>query len=339
MIELSEKIGGRVYQLRFFMPMEPGHVFSYVVRLNNECVMIDAGYPSNDLLNPLINTLKAIPNCRVTTLFITHMHIDHTGLANDLRSKLGLSVAMHRRDYEQVIKMLSSDLITREFLELLQYYGVPETEVEMYRRVMNGISSRRRLSDVRPDIIIDGEEERIEGVRVLLTPGHSPGHVSIVVDEYGIAFTGDLILPTITTHVGLTAINPGNPLSDYLTSLLKIRSIGPRCLYPGHEGEICNVGSRISELIEHRVSRLCEVLNALRSNELTIFEVTKALKWMDNKGYADLDPMNRYMALTETAALIKYLESLGIVREGNYHRYEIVKEAPCDTQRLIPQLG
>ena len=339
MIELSEKIGGHVYQLKLSMPMEPGHVFSYVVRLNNECIMIDAGYPSIDLLNPLIEKLKGIPNCRLGVLFITHMHIDHTGLANELSSKLGLSIAMHRRDYEQVLKMLNRDLFIKEFLELLQYYGVPDVEMEMYRSVINGIASRRRLSDVNPDIIINGEEERIGDVHVLLTPGHSPGHISIVIDEYGIAFTGDLILPTITTHVGLTAINPGNPLSDYLTSLLKIRSIGPKCIYPGHEGEVCNVDGRINELIEHRASRLCEVLNALRSNELTIFEVTKALKWMENKSYVDLDPMNRYMALTETAALIKYLESLGIVKASNDHRYEIVKEIPCDTRRLIPQLS
>ncbi len=267
------------------------------------------------------------------------MHIDHTGLANELRNRLGLSIAMHRRDYEQILKMLNRDLFIREFLELLQYYGVPDAEMEMYRSVISSIASRRRLSDVSPDIIINGEEEHVGSAHVLLTPGHSPGHISIVINEYSIAFTGDLILPTITTHVGITAINPGNPLSDYFTSLLKIGGMGLKCIYPGHEGEVCNVNGRINELIKHRVSRLCEVLNALRGNELTIFEVTRALKWMEGKNYADLDPMNRYMALTETAALIKYLESLGIVKEGNDHRYGIVKEVPCDVQWFIPQLS
>ena len=339
MIELSQKIRSRIYQLRLFIPVEPGHVFSYIVRSDNECIMIDAGYPSIDLLNSLINTLKGIPNCRLSTLFITHMHIDHTGLANELRSRLGLSIIMHGRDYEQIIKMLDRDLFVREFLELLQYYGVSNTEMEMYRGVINGISSRRRLGAVNPDIIINGEEERIGSVHVLLTPGHSPGHISIILDEHGIAFTGDLVLPTITTHVGLTAINPGNPLYDYFVSLAKIRNIGPKCLYPGHEGEICNVSDRISELIAHRVSRLCEVLSALRSDELTIFEVAKALRWMDSKDYVNLDPMNRYMALTETAALIKYLESLGIVKAGNDYRYEITREIPCDARWLVPQLS
>lgn len=185
-------------------------------------------------------------------MFITHMHIDHTGLADELRNRLSLSVVMHRRDYEQVMKMMDRDSFVRGFLELSEYYGVPSTEMELYRNVTSSISGRRRMNSVNPDVIIDGEENRIESVRVLLTPGHSPGHVSVILDEKGIAFTGDLILPTITTHVGLTPINPGNPLLEYLNSLIKIRNIGLKCIYPGHEGEICNVNARIDELIMHR---------------------------------------------------------------------------------------
>ncbi|WP_054843010.1 MBL fold metallo-hydrolase [Vulcanisaeta distributa] len=340
MIELTERVNGLIYQLKIFMPMEPGYVFSYVVRRDNECVMIDAGYPNTELLNPLINELSKIPNCRLSSLFITHMHIDHTGLANELRNRLGLSVVMHRRDYEQVLKMLDKDLFIKEFLELSGHYGVPNTEMELYKNVVSGLSSRRRLSALNPDVLIDNEENRIGGLHVLLTPGHSPGHISIVLDEYGLAFTGDLILPTITTHVGLTPpINPGNPLRDYLNSLIKIRNMSLNCLYPGHEGEICNVNDRINELIRHRVSRLCEVLNALSNGELTIFEITNRLKWMDNKRYVDLNPMNRYMALTETAALVKYLESMGIVKAGNDHKYGITREISCNVRELIPQLG
>jgi len=336
-IELSEKVSGLIYQLRIFMPMEPGYVFSYIVKRDNECVMIDAGYPNAELLNPLINELSKISNCRLSTLFITHMHIDHTGLANELRNRLSLSIVMHRRDYEQVLKMLDRDLFIKEFLELLGQYGVPNAEMELYRNVTSGLSSRRRLSALNPDVLINNEEEYIERMHVLLTPGHSPGHISIILDEYKLAFTGDLILPTITTHVGLTPINPGNPLRDYLNSLIRIRKVDLKCLYPGHEGEICNVNDRINELIMHRVSRLCEVVNTLRNNELTIFEITNMLKWMDDKKYVDLDPMNKYMALTETAALVKYLESIGIVKTGNDYKYGIIREIMCDIRELIPQ--
>lgn len=59
----------------------------------------------------------------------------------------------------------------------------------------------------------------------------------------------------------------------------------------------------------------------------------------DDKKYVDLDPMNRYMALTETAALVKYLESLNIVRANGDYKYGIAKEVACDIRELIPQLG
>ena len=336
-IGINEKLNGLVYQLRIPMPMDPGYVFSYVVRADNECIMIDAGYPSNELLEPRINRLREIPSCRLGMLIITHMHVDHIGLANELHNSLGLSVAMHRRDHEQIMKMNDRDLIMREYEELLVYYGVPGTDMELLRSVINGISRRRRFSTVNPDIIINGGEERIGNgnIHVVLTPGHSPGHISVILSEHNVAFTGDLILPTITTHVGLTPINPGNPLLEYFESLAKIRSMKLNCLYPGHEGDICNVSGRINELTGHRFSRLCEVLNLLRNRALTIFEVTKSLRWMDNRDYLSLDPMNRYMALTETAALVKYLEYLGIIKAGNDHRYEIVKDITCSPQALI----
>ncbi|BDR92664.1 MBL fold metallo-hydrolase [Vulcanisaeta souniana] len=335
-IGINEKLNGLVYQLRIPMPMDPGYVFSYVIRVDNECIMIDAGYPSNDLLEPLVNRLREIPNCRLGMLFITHMHVDHIGLANELHNNLGLSVAMHRRDYEQVMKMNNRDFFMRDYEELLVYYGVPDTDMELLRSVINGISRRRRFSTVNPDVIINGDEERIDNIHVILTPGHSPGHISIILNEHNVAFTGDLVLPTITTHVGLTPINPGNPLLDYFKSLAKIRSMRPNCLYPGHEGDICNVNGRINELMDHRFSRLCEVLNILRNGALTIFEVARALRWMDNRDYLGLDPMNRYMALTETAALVKYLDYLGIIKAGNDNKYEIVKDVICNPQALIP---
>jgi glyoxylase-like metal-dependent hydrolase (beta-lactamase superfamily II) len=337
MIEIQDLIEGSVYRLKIPMSMEPGYVYAYIVRRDDACVMIDAGYPSNEVLNLLINTIRGIPNCRLGTLIITHAHIDHYGLAKRLRDNLGVRLVIHANDHKQLLKIRDTERFVSEVRELAREWGVPGSEEAVLVRVAEGFSRRAAsLGDLIFDELLTGDEAVINGLRVVLTPGHSPGHVSIIHSDYKIAFTGDLVLPTITTHVGLSPINPGNPLLAYIKSLFVIRGMGLRCLYPRHEHEVCNIDERVGELINHRVSRLCDVVRALDDGSGTVFEVTNRLRWMDNRQYSSLDPVNKYLALTETAALIRYLEGLGIIVADSNGRYRVTGHTKCDIGSLIP---
>ncbi|MGC9153434.1 MAG: MBL fold metallo-hydrolase [Vulcanisaeta sp.] len=336
MIDIYEINNGIAYQLRIPMNIEPGHVFSYIVRRDNDCIMIDAGYPNNELIKPITETIGKIPNCRLSALVVTHMHIDHYGLANELSNHLKVSVAIHKRDYEQLMRINDTSRFIQESLDYFRYYGVPNQELPILRSIIEWIIKRVRLSFMNPDIIIDKEDQLFDGLRIVLTPGHSPGHIAIILDQYRIAFTGDLILPTITTHVGLTPINSGNPLMEYMKSLIKIKMMNLKCLYPGHEGYVCRINERITELLNHRFARICEVLSVLKNEPMSIFGVTGKLKWMDNRNYSSLDPMNKYLALSETAAIMKYLESLGVIKrdEGKYY---MIRDINCEPKLLLPQ--
>jgi glyoxylase-like metal-dependent hydrolase (beta-lactamase superfamily II) len=338
MIETHELIKGLVYRMRIPMDVEPGYVYSYIVRSGDGCVMIDAGYPNRELVKPLIDSIRKVPNCRLDALIITHMHIDHYGLMNEIRNALGAYLVMHINDYEQLVKMGNTEQLIREMAELLREWGVFGEEEQLLMNVIGRFSRRRAsLGDLRLDKLIRGDEESIDELRVVLTPGHSPGHVSVVFSEYSVAFTGDLILPTITTHVGLSPINLGNPLLSYIKSLMRIRSMKLKCVHPGHEHEVCNVDDRIGELISHRVSRLCEVIKILSNKPSTVFEIASTLRWMDNREYSLLDPMNKYLAITETASLVKYLEELDVIGRNYDGRYEVIRGIECNQQLLIPQ--
>ncbi len=74
----------------------------------------------------------------------------------------------------------------------------------------------------------DGEE-LVEGVRVLHTPGHSPGSVVLALD--GVLLTGDLLF---SGSVGRTDFPGGSP-KEMDRSLRKLLALaGDAVVYPGH---------------------------------------------------------------------------------------------------------
>ena len=77
------------------------------------------------------------------------------------------------------------------------------------------------------DVIDLGERE----IRVLHTPGHSPGHMCFWECERGSLYTGDLVYKKT-----LAAYFPTTDLEDYLHSLEKIGTLPVKRVFPGHFG-------------------------------------------------------------------------------------------------------
>ncbi len=77
-------------------------------------------------------------------------------------------------------------------------------------------------------LLRDGEE-LVDDIRVLHTPGHSPGSVVFVAD--GVLLTGDLLF---AGSIGRTDL-PGGSDDEMDSSLRKILALdGERVVYPGH---------------------------------------------------------------------------------------------------------
>ena len=59
--------------------------------------------------------------------------------------------------------------------------------------------------DSAPDrVLVDDERIALtgRGLRVVYTPGHTPGHVCFYLDDADVMFTGDHVLKKTTPHVG-----------------------------------------------------------------------------------------------------------------------------------------
>jgi glyoxylase-like metal-dependent hydrolase (beta-lactamase superfamily II) len=156
----------------------------------------------------------------------------------------------------------------------------------------------------QPDgLLADGDLLDIPGrrIRVLWTPGHTPGSVCLHDEGAGLVFTGDHVLPTVNSGLGLGGPTPTNPIADYLAALDRVAAIDGLAL-PGHEHPFAGLADRCAILAEHHLRRSREVAAHPGG---TVWEVAKDLTWTG--GWESLHGFTLLSALSQTALHRDYL--------------------------------
>jgi glyoxylase-like metal-dependent hydrolase (beta-lactamase superfamily II) len=207
------------------IPIALGFDTCYVLR-GSGVVAVDAGAPNkvDDFLSGLQRA--SIRPEDVQLVVITHGHWDHIGSARDLKSATGAKLAMHEREIAWLEQSLTPHppgvtlwgrilaFIAKTFV--MPLIKVPPAEVDVPLGD-EGLS----LSDYG-----------IPG-RVLYTPGHSSGSVSILLDS-GEAFVGDLAMNTFPLR-----LSPGLPVlaedpAAVIASWELLLEAGATEVYPAH---------------------------------------------------------------------------------------------------------
>jgi glyoxylase-like metal-dependent hydrolase (beta-lactamase superfamily II) len=179
---------------------------SYIVRVDEssrDCLVIDTGMEpggaSDFLLENKLEPLAAV---------FTHGHIDHIGDLVLLRKHFGrIKVYIHRLD---------GDKLT----------GDPSNMA-----VASGI---RFITDPAEVLVEDGDvvEEAGISLKVLHTPGHTPGGISLHCESEGILFSGDTLF---AESVGRTDF-PGGSTTELIESIRSklLNFSDDTIVYPGH---------------------------------------------------------------------------------------------------------
>lgn len=171
-----------------------------LVRGGGRVVLIDTGYGAK-LPEKSLRVLAATPGPvlreslaavgvgvdDVTTVVLSHLHFDHAGGATEFDERGELRTTFPNAEY--VAQRAEWELATAELPELRGAY--PQENL-------------LPLADNGQLRLIEGEVEIVPGVHSLLTPGHTSGHQSILVESggAGAVFLGDLCptwrhLPTL----------------------------------------------------------------------------------------------------------------------------------------------
>jgi glyoxylase-like metal-dependent hydrolase (beta-lactamase superfamily II)/8-oxo-dGTP pyrophosphatase MutT (NUDIX family) len=213
------------------------HTCCYIVHNSKSMLIFDPGSPYEDEQQALAECIDEMiaEGRQVREIILTHLHPDHVGGVNALKSHLGgaVPVAAHALTAEALTDVRVDRLIENN--ELITLEGQPEIRL-----------------------------------RVMHTPGHARGHLCFHDEDRGALLTGDNIV-----GIGSVLIDPpeGN-MVDYLESL-EWMSVLPNLsvLFGGHGPAIATPYQKIDEYIQHRFEREWNILAAVRAGAKTPQEI------------------------------------------------------------------
>ena len=230
-------------------------------------VIIDTGLHTDETFRAWRDVFAGVLHGRpVKRVIVTHLHPDHVGMAGWITRKFGCRLWMTRLEFFQC-RMLVADTGREAPPVGVDFYratGWDEDSLEAYRNrfglfgkaVYQLPDSYRRISD--------GEELTIGDHvwRVVVGAGHSPEHACLYCPALKLLISGDQVLPRITSNVSVFPTEPdGDPLSDWLTSLARVKTLVPDevLVLPAHNEPFIGLHARIDTLIaghEHSLVKL-----------------------------------------------------------------------------------
>lgn len=308
-----------IYQLQLPMPNNPLVVVnSYLVRGDDGCLLVDTGWDSDETFNSVKKELAEIgTNLEdISKIVITHTHPDHYGLAGRLRELCQAEIVMHSLERD-LVQQNDIEAFIRQRVEQALINGVT---VDMVAEVLSEMQATRpefmqSVAPVLPDIILHGGETIPVGsftFTVLWAPGHSVGQICLYEPNQEILISADHILPAAVPDVGIV-LEPDsipNPLGDYLNSLDEMKRLKVSLILPGHGAPFTGFQQRIDEIIQNYNQRSSEILEAVKVEAKTAYQIAGEITWIVNMkpvSQQDLGAWERSLTLVKTLA---HLESL-----------------------------
>jgi glyoxylase-like metal-dependent hydrolase (beta-lactamase superfamily II) len=234
------------------LPFRPREVHAYLAALaGGGWMLVDGGLATDEAWAALDAGVREAAGGwdAVTLHVVTHMHMDHVGLASRVHEACGAPLAMGRLDAERAAHARDHPGEEAEYrLALLRRCGAP---AEWIAAVEGGREAAQALAPPHPvSLTLDGAEGDVPGApgwRHVWTPGHTAGHVALLRPEDGVLIAGDAVLPRITPTLGVNRQRP-DPVGDYLAALDRLDALRPTLALPGHGDAIPDPAARIAAL-------------------------------------------------------------------------------------------
>jgi len=306
-----------IFQFKIPMRFNPlGYTFCYY--LSDSKTLIDTGINAKDAYDALEKQLTVL-NAKIIdieNIIPTHFHGDHVGLIDLIRQKGNSKLYAHQSliDKQNKEKAYWKDLSRLSIEEIKEMGGGDITP--LFGRFENSIRPPPKPFNI-DKIVEDNQILKLENtnLRIFWTPGHAREHICLYDANNRILFSGDHVLPKITSHVAMHTWGERDPLNDYLTSLKKIKELSVNIVLPGHEYNFTNLSERVNQLHVHHKSRCNEIKDAITKGEKTIYQISSRVSW-DSRPWPEMDFWTKRMAATETFAHLFYLKNKNEVIEN-----------------------
>ena len=198
----------------FYISGENNSRFPYCACLylkgDNMRVLVDAGMGAKNL--------APAREMGIDLLILTHCHIDHRLTLSDVPE-----VPVWCHENEAVYLKDSDSFFTamgfkRSGLEIPRLIALPRSILEI---------------EIAHELV-DGESIDIGGITLetIHTPGHSPGHLSFLIPEHELLFSGDIDLTPFGPFYGHDFGN----IQDFIASIQKLKKVSAKKIATGHAG-------------------------------------------------------------------------------------------------------
>jgi glyoxylase-like metal-dependent hydrolase (beta-lactamase superfamily II) len=273
--------------------------------------LIDTGPKTKEALEALHEGLRRarVRPHDIRRIVLTHAHEDHCGLARSLRDEAkDAEVLVHGWETGHRVGRLEYE----EHRTLLERAGVPAEEVVSMRRMYEGV---RQYADALEDhehgeLKDDAELEFANGaLRVVHTPGHTPGSCSFLREADRTIIAGDCVLKRITPNPILSP-DPVDParrfpsLAEYLVSLARLRSLAPTLVYGGHGDPVNDFEELFNRYLRAIRERQAEVIRLVSKAGATAWDIALEL-------FPGTDDVHRFLAVSESVAHLDLAHSEG----------------------------
>lgn len=234
-------------------PMTERGTNTYLIGQGN-VIVLDPGPRDDTHLRAILNALD--PGEQICAILVSHAHMDHSPLARPLARETGAPVLA----YGDAIAGRSARMRALSREDIGGGEGVD--------------------ADFTPDRVLDnGETFTLGGetLQALHTPGHFGNHLCFAWRDA--IFTADHVMAWAPSLVS----PPDGDLTDFMTSLDLLETLGERRYYPGHGAPIADGLSRTRDLRAHRRGRERSILAAVEQGANTVADITSRV-------YTDVPP-------------------------------------------------
>jgi hydroxyacylglutathione hydrolase len=169
-------------------------------------IIIDPGADANNILNTVRDQ-----GLSIVLIVATHNHIDHVGALRSVKDATGAKYAVHKADAREAMPV-------------------------MFGRMMGLMLGSSLRGAPKPDRLLkDGDVIEIGDLKfkVLHTPGHTPGGISLLSD--GVVFSGDTLFNFGIGRTDLDGGDYGKLMDSIMTKLMVLPD--STIVYPGHGPE------------------------------------------------------------------------------------------------------
>jgi glyoxylase-like metal-dependent hydrolase (beta-lactamase superfamily II) len=219
----------------------------------------------------------------IERIIITHGHVDHFGLAASIceAAEHPIQCYLHPEDKWRVVSEdFHAEMWSKGMKQFAAISDIPQREIQKMRK---RFSSFRELADPLKNVspMEEGDEFAGDGyhLKVIHTPGHSPGACCLYEFQQKILFSGDHIIKHITPNP-LIEINRNHlrdpfyqSLKAYLNSLNKLIGLDVRFVLPGHGEYIEDLSGIISAYRVHHQERMDLVWHALKKKSRPMYHL------------------------------------------------------------------